>query len=157
RMLATPAGGLPAALWLLGLIGLAWGHAPIAERLSGFSAFLRLLAIPLLLVQFRRSEHGMQVAAGFLAGCIALLLCSWATRFYPGIWWTEPWPGVPVKDYVIQSGEFMLCTFACGYLAVLLWQQHRRLLALALALLALAFFANIVFVATARATLIAAV
>src|SRR5262249_6722733 len=100
RMLATPAGGLPAALWLLGLIGLAWGHAPIAERLSGFSAFLRLLAIPLLLVQFRRSEHGMQVAAGFLAGCIALLLCSWATRFYPGIWWTEPWPGVPVKDYV---------------------------------------------------------
>src|SRR4051812_11424427 len=49
RALATPAGGLPAALWLLGLIGLVWGHAPIAERLSGFSAFFRLLAIPLLL------------------------------------------------------------------------------------------------------------
>ena len=56
RVLATPAGGLPAALWLLGLIGLAWGYAPVAERLSGFSAFFRLLAIPLLLVQFRRSR-----------------------------------------------------------------------------------------------------
>jgi O-antigen ligase len=65
--------------------------------------------------------------------------------------------GVPVKDYVIQSGEFMLCTFALAYLAAVLWQQHRRPLAIALALLALGFFANIIFIATARATLVAAV
>ena len=62
-----------------------------------------------------------------------------------------------MKDYVIQSGEFMLCTFALAYLAAVLWQQHRRPLAIALALLALGFFANIIFIATARATLVAAV
>lgn len=154
RVLTTPAGGLPPTLWALALVGLLWAEGPWSERFSGFTAFFRLLAIPLLLIQFERSEHAMRVAAGFLAGSTALLLLSWVQRFWPGLWWHVVTPGVPVKDYVVQSGEFLLCAFALAHWALDAWQARRRLLAAALALIALAFLANIIFVATARSTLI---
>src|SRR5437899_2116935 len=61
RELATAAGGLPAALWLVAAAGLIWATAPWPERLDGLASFHKLLAIPCLLVQFRRSAHGARV------------------------------------------------------------------------------------------------
>jgi hypothetical protein len=106
RTLATPAGGLPVALWILALFGMLWSVAPVAERLGGLQVFLRLLVIPLLLAQFRGSERGMWVLGGFLVSCTALLLLSWMSKAWPWIWWSVWVPGVPVKDYIVQSGEF---------------------------------------------------
>jgi O-antigen ligase len=54
REIATPAGGLPVALFALGISGMFWANVDWAERLGGADGFFKLLAIPLLLTQFRR-------------------------------------------------------------------------------------------------------
>jgi O-antigen ligase len=61
--------------------------------------------------------------------------------------------GVPVKDYIAQSSIFAIC--ALGLLGLFVeWRTRRPQLALAAAFVAALFFANIVFVATARTTLV---
>jgi O-antigen ligase len=155
RVVAHPVGGLPVALYAVGLFGMLWADAPFGERASALQSFVKLLAIPLLLVQFQRSERGIWVAAGFLASCTLLLAFSWLLKLVP----SSPWnrrgvPGVPVKDYIVQSGEFLLCAFALGHLALSARWQRRRALAGALAALALLFLANIVFVISSRTTLV---
>ena len=154
RSVATPAGGLPVALWVLALIGLLWSVAPVAEGLGGFQAYSRLLVVPLLLTQFRHSGRVLWVIGGFLISCTALLLLSFMLKAWPSLWWPVATPGVPVKDYVVQSGEFLLCAFGLAHWAIDAWQQNRRRLALALAALALLFLGNIVFVATSRASVV---
>ncbi len=56
---------------------------------------------------------------------------------------------MPVKDYIIQSGEFLICVFALGHLSLDAWRRGQRPRALALGLLALLFLANIGYVASA--------
>ena len=72
RELFTAAGGLPALLWLLGAAGMLWAGVGWAERFNGLDGFHRLLVIPVLLAQFRRSQHGDQVLVGFLISAICL-------------------------------------------------------------------------------------
>jgi O-antigen ligase len=154
NVLSTPAAGFPAALCLLALLGLSWSVAPYAERLDGFQVFLRFLAIPLLFMQFRCSERGMWVIGGFLASCAALLLLSWITKAWPTLWRPMITPGVPVKEYVVQSGEFLLCAFALTHWALDAWPQHAPRLAWSRAVLAFLFLANIIFVATSRTSVV---
>src|SRR5688572_1680537 len=45
RELQSPAGALPALLWLLALIGMFWADVPWRERLAGFEGFHKLLVI----------------------------------------------------------------------------------------------------------------
>src|SRR5580704_19636136 len=56
RELLTATGGLPVLLWLLAAVGMLWADVPWAGRIDGLGGFHRLLAIPLLLAQFRRSQ-----------------------------------------------------------------------------------------------------
>ena len=96
-------------------------NVPWSERLAGFEGFHKLLVIPLLLAQFRRSERGIYVVYGFFASCTALLLASWGLMalwkccsvYVPG-----KIPGLLVKDYIAQSTEFLICASAllgvCG-------------------------------------------
>jgi O-antigen ligase len=154
RTVTTPAGGLALALFALAAVGMLWGEAPVDERLGGFRVFLRLLAIPLLLIQFQRSGRGMWIAGGFLVSCTALVAYSWALTIFPSLPRGSPVPGVPVKDYVVQSGEFVICAFGLSHLAFTSWQQQRRRLAIAFGILALAFLANIGFVATGRTSVV---
>ena len=56
--LLTAVGGLPVLLFLLGLAGMAWADVTWHARLGGLGGFVRLLMIPLLMAQFRRSEGG---------------------------------------------------------------------------------------------------
>jgi O-antigen ligase len=157
RELWTPAGGLPVLFWLLGVVGMLWADVSLRERLGGLDSFHRFLVIPLLLAQFRRSGHGRWVLIGFLASCIALLLVSYGHAawwfWFPGPWWS--FPGIPVKDYILQSGEFQICAFGLAYAAVEAWRSRRHRLALGLVLLACAFLANIVYVATGRTIIVA--
>lgn len=154
RAFAIPAAAFPAALCLLALAGMLWTDVALAERFSAFKVFLRLLCIGLLLIQFQRSERGKWVLVGFLASCIALLIVSWLHWFMQPASWRPEQFGIPVKDYVIQSGEFLICAFAAMHLSLDSWKKGRRPLALALVALAALFLANIVYVATGRSTLV---
>ena len=62
--------------------------------------------------------------------------------------------GVPVKDNLAQSGIFAVCAFALWGQAIAWWRTRRVRLALVAILLGTAFVANIVYVATARTTLV---
>src|SRR5664279_6538225 len=74
--LSTAAGGLPVLLVLLGALGMLWAAVPWIERLGGVESFVKLLAIPLLLVQFRRSDRGLLVFGGYISACLLLFLVS---------------------------------------------------------------------------------
>lgn len=156
RSFSIPAGALPTLLLLLAIAGVAWSEASSADQWGSIKIFARLLIIPVLLVQFQRSARGLWVATGYLASCAVLLVASWLFWLFPAFGPAGRTPGVPVRDYVVQSGEFLICVFALGHLSLDAWRREQRLLALALGLLAMLFLANIAYVASGRSTLVAA-
>ena len=85
RELATPAGGLPVLLVALGLAGMLWADVILLERWKGFDSYLKLLVIPLLFVQYRRSDHGEWVFAGYVFSCVALLAATTVVMTIPFI------------------------------------------------------------------------
>lgn len=153
RELATPAGGLPVALWALAAIGMLWADASLSDRLHALGAFHKLLVIPLLLAQFRRSPNGWWVMLAFLLGSTALLIVSAALVLLPGLSWRGKLEvGVPVKDYISQSGIFTLCIFGLLWASCHDWQ--RPAWRWGGVMLATAFLANLIYVATARTAIV---
>ncbi len=153
RVAAIPAAALPVALVVLAIAGMLWSEAAWPARLSGITPFLKLLLIPLLFVQFSRSDRGEVVLAAFFASACALLALSWSLFLFPQFSWNAQFAGVPVKDYIIQSGEFALCCFVLLDRAIPAWGKSRTKSVL-LAGLALAFLGNIVFVALGRTSVV---
>jgi O-antigen ligase len=153
--LAHPAGGVPVVFAMLMLLGVLWADATVAERIAAAKAYAKLLLIPLFMLQFRRSDRGDWVVGAFLASCMVLLVASWIQHAFPILTPRGVWPGVPVKSYLVQNTEFLICAFAVGHLGIAAWRRGQRAFALALAALAIAFLANLAFVVTARATLVA--
>jgi O-antigen ligase len=155
-VVATPAGGLPVLLVALGAIGMLWADVSWAERFGGLAPFLKLLFIPLLLHQFCASDAGRPLLIGFLVSCVLLLAVSWLMLAWPAMPWptTVRFPGVPVKDYISQSGLFTICVAVAAQLAYDNWRDGRRHLAVALIVLALVFLANVFYVATSRTALV---
>jgi len=156
REVLSAAGGLPLLLWALGAVGMLWADVSWSDRIAGLSGFHKLLFIPLLLAQFRRSDHAKWAILGFLASSVVLLVVSWALVLTPGIPWR--WRGhkslgVPVKDYIMQSVIFAICAFGLLGQAAERWRV-RAPHSIVLLLVALAFIANIAYVATARTTLV---
>ncbi len=156
RELATAAGGLPVLLWVLAAVGMLWADVTWAERIGGLGKFHRLLVIPLLLAQFRRSEHGIWVIYGFFASMLGLLLMSWVAVAFPGLPWPGKQFGVPVKDYIIQGETFLICAFALLGRAFDERGEKKRRSILALVGLAVLFLVDITFVATGRTVLVVA-
>jgi O-antigen ligase len=154
REIMTPAGGAPLILVALAGLGMAWADVGLGQRLQGFEGYLKLLCIPFLLVQFRGSTRGWWVIYGFFGAAAALLVLSWGLAWIPGLPWRGKMLGVPVKDYITQSGIFALCAFALLGCAVEAWRERRRQLAWALTLVAAGFIADIAFVSTGRTTLV---
>ena len=155
RELSSAAGGLPVLLWILGVVGMLWADAPFSERIDGLGSFHKLLVIPLLIVQFRRSGRGLRVLQAFLISCGILLLLSWALALLPGLSWRgKGSTGVPVKDYISQGVMFATCTFVLAELGLQAWRVARRSGALAAYGLALVFLANILLVLTSRTALV---
>ena len=83
RELLSPRAGCRLVLWALATLGLLWADVSWSERLGGYTPFHRFLVIPLLLAQFRRSEHGMRVLIGFFASVTAVLLLSFLLVLFP--------------------------------------------------------------------------
>src|SRR6185503_10505426 len=157
RALRSLAGGLPTLLWLLALAGMLWANVPWSERYAGLEGFHKLLVIPLLLAQFRRSERGLYVVYGFLASCTALLLASWTLMVLWKLWSVYvpgKIPGLLVKDYIAQSSEFLICAF--GLLGFAADRRHKgeKRLALGAVLLACLFLANIFYIAPGRTAIV---
>jgi O-antigen ligase len=155
-VLSRPAGYLPVVFWLLGLTGMLWAvDVPWAERVNGLDSFHKLLAIPLLIAQFTRSNRVVWVLYGYLAGCALLLAVSWTLFFLSEIPWRGRWQAaIPVKDYIAQAAELTVGIFLLANIAVDKWRERQRAIAFALAALALAFLANIFFIATSRTALV---
>ncbi|MBX9826162.1 MAG: O-antigen ligase family protein [Xanthobacteraceae bacterium] len=144
RVLKTPAGGLPILLLLLGLIGMLWAFGvPMKERWDGFKSFYKFLFIPLLIVHFLTSKRGAWVLIGYLASCGALLVVS-ALTLIPGFpWQGRNGPGLPVRDPIAQSGEFIVCIFVFATIALDAWKNRRPAWTILLSVLILLFLANI--------------
>lgn len=153
REVLSPAGGLPVLLWGLGAVGMLWADVSWSERIAGLSGFHKLLVIPLLLAQCRRSDQAKWVILGFFASSVVLLVVSWVLALAPGLTWRGKEPGVPVKNYILQSGIFAICAF--GLIGEALERRRTRpRRSFVLLLVAAAFIANIGYVAAARTTLV---
>jgi O-antigen ligase len=118
RELGTAAGGLPVVLWCLGLVGMLWADVSWHDRFAGLDSFHRLLAVPLLLAQFRRSANGFWVARSFFISSITVLIASYGIVIVHDHHWGRAY-GVPVHDTIFQGTEFLVCGFgALGYAAL---------------------------------------
>jgi O-antigen ligase len=62
--------------------------------------------------------------------------------------------GVPVRDYIVQSQEFILCAVGLVYVVFMRVSERRWMQAALLAALALLFLANVLFVAPSRTGLV---
>jgi O-antigen ligase len=155
RELAHARSAFPIILWALGIVGMLWSEAAFADQLYAIKGFHKLLVLPLLFIHFRRSDRGYWVLGGFIISCTVLLAVSWALHIWPVPRWRVSAPSVPVKDYIVQSTEFLIAAFALFHLAIDAWAKRRHRAALAMAVLAILFVANIAFVATGRTSLAA--
>ncbi len=157
RELLTPFGGLPVLLFLLGAAGMAWASgATWHERLNGLDGFVKPLVIPLLAIQFSRSDKGRYVMLAFLAACVLLLLGSIVVAIWPDIPRGSHDYGVVVKAYIVQGIEFTICAAALLDAAVRRAQAGSRWQAAGMALLGLAFLADVMFIAIGRTGLVVA-
>jgi len=153
RALTSPAGGFAVALWCLGVIGMLWADVSWHDRFAGLDSFHRLLAIPLLLAQFRRSGNGISVVCGFFISSTVLLIASYAIAFAFGSRWRSGY-GVPVHDTIFQGSLFLICGFgALGY-AASSWGKRTGLWPIALCGIGALFLINFGFVITSRIALV---
>jgi len=153
REIATAAGGTPLILIGLLVLGTLWADVSLGERLWGVDGYVKILCIPLLLAQFRRSSNGAWVIIGFFVASLALMILSWFLALMPSLPWRGKLIGIPVKDYLSQSEAFTLCAFAALGYAVDAWRSRQRQLASVLICIAAGFLANVGYVETGRTTL----
>jgi O-antigen ligase len=154
REVASAPGGLPVLLAMFAAAGMAWADVPIGERFHGVESFLRLIAIPALFAQFRRSDRGLWVGAAFLASATVLLASSYVMINMPDALTLGRGYGVPVKDDIAQSGIFTLCAFALFHVAFTRWNARHRGVAAICMTLGLLFIANMIYVVTSRTALV---
>jgi O-antigen ligase len=152
----TPAGGLPALLWLFAAAGMLWADVSWAERIDGLGGFHKLLLIPLVLAHVRRSTRSAWMLLAFLISCTLLLAASYALVQWPQLNWRgyQSLGGVPVKDYTAQGGEFALCIFILLPIACRIWRA-RPWAAFGLLLLAALFAVDLLYVMLGRTALVA--
>jgi hypothetical protein len=162
-VMRRPAAWLPVALVLFMALGMLWAFdATWSERLRAFNASAKLLVIPLLMIQFARKDGGTAERGGvwalnaFIASCTLLLFFSAGSFLWPHfpLWSWVKMPGLPVKDYIIQSGLFVLCAFILLYLARDALQRRRYPVFALRAALAAAFLADVFFVTSGRTSLV---
>ena len=154
RELLTPAGGLPVLLVLLGVLGTAWADVSLVERWKGLDSFFKLLAMPLLMTQFRRSGRGQGVFIGFLAACVALLIASVIVKMWPELPRGSTDDGVAVKGYIVQSAEFAICSAVLLHLAVEAIRARNWWRFAVWLVLVLGFLGDVAFIATSRTSLV---
>jgi O-antigen ligase len=158
REISTPSGGLPILLFALGLVGMVWADVTLLERWKGLDSFFKLLAIPLLFVQFRRSARGYWVFAGYLFSCIALLIVTAIVMAVPSLALSLlHFDNVLVKNGATQSGEFVTCIFGLLYFAHEAIERRRWLWVAGSATIIFVMLADIFYASTGRTALAVAI
>ena len=160
--LRRPAGALPFAFVVLVLLGMLWSHAPWYEQAHQLGQVGKLLALPLLIYHFARSQRGLLVFTAFLISCTVLSLVSClvaldpllSAKLYLSRGTFIPTSGIFVRNYIDQGQEFSLCAVALAWPAVTAWQEGRTRKALWLAALGLWLVINLLFVITSRTALV---
>jgi O-antigen ligase len=133
---------------------MVWAGVPLVERWKGFESFLKLLVIPLLFVQYRRSDHGEWVFAGYLLSCVALLVATTVVMAIPPLSAAlMRHDDVLVKSAATQSGEFVTCIFGLLFLASEAVERRRWLWLFVFVAIIFAMLANMLYVATGRTAL----
>ena len=147
RELESAAGGLPVLLWCLAVIGMLWADVSWTERFGGLGSFHRLLVIPLLLAQFRRTKHGMPVIYGFLISSGLALIATYVLTLTPGLTWRGPkGDGIAAHDDIFQGSVAVICGFgALGYAAINAAKRHWQAALISTALAAI-FLSYLLFV-----------
>lgn len=151
-----PAALLPVALFVLAALGMLWADVSFKERLRGIDFYLKLLTIPLLIIQFRRSDRAIWALGGFFtAGSLLLLASGLALLSRNGDGWgLAKGYGLPVKDYIAQSAVFTICAFGLFYLAVDAFRLRWRSFGVIFVVLGVLFLADLFFVVTSRTALL---
>ena len=152
RELLSLAGSLPVALACLAILSMSWADVGWSERLGGADGFYKLLAIPLLLAQFHRSQRSQRVLIGYLVSCTVLLVLSWISISLPPNAMVLPAgiPGVPVRDVLSQSLEFILCAFVLLFVAIEFFRNARLGKGFASFTLALLFLGDVLYLQLAQ-------
>ncbi len=152
QSLKRPASALPIVLFALAVIGTLWAtDVPWAARLHGINPVAKLLAIPLLIYHFEKSERGFWVVVAFFGSCTLVMLTSWLMFIDPRMSFSSSRPiGVPVKNYIVQGQEFALCAFGGFGAAVYLWRGRQKVPAVVLIVLGIGFLCNMAFVVSSR-------
>ncbi|MEH2608539.1 O-antigen ligase [Bradyrhizobium sp. AZCC 1693] len=152
--LRAPASFLPLAFFALAMAGLFWTEDTWPVGIQGLVPVSKLLAVPLLLYHYERSQRGHWVLFAFLAACVLLMGLSWVTYFAD---WKASSPGalagVPVRNYIDQSHEFALCLFVMAPLLLSFAASGHRAWTFAFAAVMLGFYFDMRFVATSRTAL----
>lgn len=156
QSLKRPAGLAPIALFALAVIGTLWASdISWVARVQGLGPVVKLLLVPAFIYQFQRSGRGLWVAVAFLASCTIVLLVSWIMSIDPNlVIESGKVAGVPVKNPISQSQEFVLCAFGALGAAVIFFKSRNKKLSVLMVILAAAFLTNIIFVATSRTILV---
>lgn len=150
------ADGLPILLWLIAALAMVWADVTWSESLHALGGFHKLLVLPLVLRCFISRDEAFKPLIAFLASCTVLLAVSWIFVLWPTLTWQfARFPGVPVKDFQSQSGEFVICAFALMHYGVqeVVCRRYRR--AAILFGWAILFASNVLYVATGRTELVA--
>ena len=143
------------ALFALATVGTFWSDAPWGTRLYAISPTIKLLVLPALVYHFEHSSRGMWVFIAFLASCTLLMVMSWIVAIDPQLALKSGATyGVPVKNYIDQSQEFALCATALAYPIVTFLRTRRFVLGAILALLAVSFVINMMFITVSRTALV---
>ena len=148
---------LPTALFYLVLAGTLWSEVPWDARLYAVKPALKLLVLPPLLYHFERTSRGSWVLVAFVISCFVLMVTSWVVALYPELAlrsFDPGQPGVFVKNYIDQSQEFALCAVGLAYPIMTFVQRRRILPAVILAVVALSFAFNMIFVVISRTALV---
>lgn len=149
--LRAPASFLPLAFFALAIAGLFWTEDTWPVGIQGLLPVSKLLAVPLLLYHYERSQRGHWVLFAFLASCVLLMGLSWVTYFAD---WKSSSPGamagVPVRNYIDQSHEFALCLFVMAPLLLSFAANGHRAWTIAFAAVMLGFYFDMRYVATSR-------
>jgi hypothetical protein len=149
---------LPLAFFGLAMVGMIWADGTWMERFQGLGPVAKLLIIPLLLYHFERSERAHWVFVAFAISCTLLLAYSFVIFAFPALQFTKAHgfdtTGVPIRNAIDQNQELALCGFGLAAIAVGAYRRRKIVISTATGVLAMLFFANILFVALARTSLI---
>lgn len=154
-ILPRAAAYLPVALWGVMVAGMFWADSSWADSLRALKSFHKLLALPLFMIFFSRSDRGLFAFGAFVASSVVLLAYSWASWWWPTLIIATDTPGIPVKDHIFQGVNFVLSASVLIYLVFSALRRRAFVVAGLLAALVGFFLLNLVFVAVSRTTLIA--